>query len=88
SRASALARAPVDSPLMTRRDFMPTTARSYSLCVRRPASSWRRRSLEELAGEIDACALGRVNDYLARRDLGRMTVCTLGPEKLTPPDGV
>jgi predicted Zn-dependent peptidase len=48
----------------------------------------RPRSLDELARDIDGCTLAKVNDYLARRDLGRMTICTLGPEALTPPAGV
>lgn len=48
----------------------------------------RPRSLEERAEAIDACTLDEVNDYLTRRDLGRMTVCTLGPEQLQPPAGI
>jgi len=48
----------------------------------------RPRSLEERAEAIDACTLEQVNEYLSRRDLGRMTVCTLGPEKLQPPAGI
>lgn len=46
----------------------------------------RPRALDELAAEIDACTLEQVNDYLTRRDMGRMTICTLGPEALTPPE--
>jgi predicted Zn-dependent peptidase len=45
----------------------------------------RARSLEEMAGQIDALTLDQVNDYLARRSLGRMTIQTLGPKPLIPP---
>jgi len=48
----------------------------------------RARSLDEIADEIDACTLEQVNDYLARRTPGEMTVCTIGPEPLTPPEGI
>ena len=45
----------------------------------------RPRSLDELAAEIDALTPGIVNDYLARRRMGRWTIQTLGPAPLTPP---
>ncbi len=45
----------------------------------------RARSLEELAGEIDALTLPRINEHLERRSLGEFTVATLGPEALTLP---
>ncbi len=45
----------------------------------------RPRSLDEIAGQIDAVTLERVNGYLAGRKLGRMTVQTLGPAALTMP---
>lgn len=45
----------------------------------------RPRSLEEKAGEIDAVTLDRLNDYLKRRTLGRMTIQTLGPKPLAAP---
>jgi predicted Zn-dependent peptidase len=47
----------------------------------------RPRSLDELTREIDAVTLDRVNDYLLRRPLGRLTVQTLGPGELRPPSG-
>lgn len=47
----------------------------------------RARSLDELAQRIDAVTLEQVNGYLARRSLGEMTICTLGPAALTPPSG-
>ncbi len=47
----------------------------------------RPRSLDELAGEIDAVTLDRVNAYLRTRSLGRMTIQTLGPAPLSPPRG-
>ena len=43
----------------------------------------RARSLDDLGAEIDAVTLEQVNDYLSRRDLGTLTVCTLGPTALT-----
>ena len=42
----------------------------------------RPRSLDELAETVDAITLDQVNDYLAQRSMGEMTVCTLGPESL------
>ena len=45
----------------------------------------RPRSLDELAAQVDALTLDRVNEYLARRTLGRITIQTLGPSELTPP---
>lgn len=49
----------------------------------------RPRTLDEIAGEIDRVTLDRVNDYLSRRALGRVTVQTLGPGPLAvPPAGV
>lgn len=45
----------------------------------------RPRSLEEIAREIDAVTLDRVNAYLARRSLGTATIQTLGPAPLVPP---
>jgi predicted Zn-dependent peptidase len=45
----------------------------------------RPRSLEEIAAQIDAVTLDRVNDYLARRSMGRSTIQTLGPAELRPP---
>jgi predicted Zn-dependent peptidase len=48
----------------------------------------RARSLNELAGQIDQITLAKVNDYLARRDPGPLTIVTLGPRALNPPPGV
>ena len=42
------------------------------------------RSLADRAAEIDAVTLDRLNDYLARRELGAMTTVTLGPKDLAP----
>src|SRR6185503_155644 len=47
----------------------------------------RARSLDEMAGEIDRVTLDQVNAYLAGRELGRLTVQTLGPAALRPPTG-
>ena len=41
------------------------------------------RSLETVAQQIDAVTLDQLNAYLARRDLGTLTACTLGPAELT-----
>ncbi len=41
------------------------------------------RTLEENARQIDDVTLDRVNAYLARRGLGRVTIQTLGPKALT-----
>ncbi len=58
-----------------------TAARAGALAV-----DWRRlgrpRSLAEMAGEIDRVTLEQLNAYLAKRDLGRMTIQTLGPAEL------
>lgn len=48
----------------------------------------RPRSLDELAAEVDAVTLARLHDYQRRRQMGRVTVQTLGPAALTPPAGV
>lgn len=45
----------------------------------------RPRSLDEMAAEVDAVTLERVNQYLAGRKLGRTTVQTLGPAALAMP---
>lgn len=61
-----------------------TGARAASL-----ASDQRRlgraRSLEEIARQIDEVTLERVNDYLKRREMGKVTIQTLGPTALKPP---
>ena len=48
----------------------------------------RARSLRELTDRIDGVTLDQINAYLARRELGRLTIQTVGPEALTPPEGV
>lgn len=48
----------------------------------------RPRSLAEMAAEVDAVTLDRVNDYLKGRRLGRITIQTVGPAELRPPAGV
>lgn len=45
----------------------------------------RPRSLDELAAKIDAATLDQLNDYLARREMGKVTIQTLGPRELKPP---
>ena len=45
----------------------------------------RPRPLAEIAGQIDRITLDQVNEYLGRRELGRLTIQTLGPGPLTPP---
>ncbi len=42
----------------------------------------RARSLTEVAEEIDGVTLDQLNAYLARRELGELTVCTLGSKGL------
>ena len=50
------------------------------------AMDWRRlgrpRTLGAMGSEIDAVKLDQLNAYLARRDLGTMTIQTLGPAEL------
>lgn len=45
----------------------------------------RARSLEEMAREVDSVTLNSLNEYLCGRDLGRVTIQTLGPTALKPP---
>jgi predicted Zn-dependent peptidase len=42
----------------------------------------RARSLDEMAARIDGVELGALNAYLAGRELGRVTVATIGPKEL------
>lgn len=42
----------------------------------------RARTLEEIAAAVDAITLEQVNEYLASREFGRFTICTIGPEAL------
>lgn len=46
------------------------------------------RLLEDLITQVDAIELDGLNAYLKRRDLGKLTIQTLGPEALSAPDGV
>lgn len=45
----------------------------------------RPRSLAEIRAAFDSISLDDVNAYLARRELGPVTIVTLGPSELTPP---
>jgi len=45
----------------------------------------RGRSLEEMAREVEGVTLDALNGYLAGRDMGRVTIQTLGPTALKPP---
>jgi predicted Zn-dependent peptidase len=45
----------------------------------------RARGLDEVAAEVDAVTLERVNRHLAGRKMGKLTIQTLGPAALTPP---
>lgn len=45
----------------------------------------RPRSLDEIAAEIDAITLDQLNAYLARREMGTVTIQTVGPDPLDPP---
>jgi hypothetical protein len=42
----------------------------------------RPRPLDEIAREIQGVTQARVNEYLARRTMGRVTIQTLGPAPL------
>jgi len=45
----------------------------------------RPRSLAELATEVDRVTLDQLNAYAARREMGRLTIQTLGPAPLKSP---
>ena len=45
----------------------------------------RVRTLAEIVGQLDAISLDALNTYLKRRDLGKLTIQTLGPDALNPP---
>lgn len=47
----------------------------------------RPRPLEELTERIQRVTLDEVNAYLSGRSLGRVTIQTVGPKELTPPNG-
>lgn len=44
------------------------------------------RSLDEITAELDAITLDALNAYLSTRALGRVTIQTLGPDTLSPPE--
>jgi predicted Zn-dependent peptidase len=46
----------------------------------------RARSLDEITAEVDAVTLDQLNEYAAARKLGRLTIQTVGPKPLTPPE--
>lgn len=48
----------------------------------------RARSLEEVSAQVDAVSLEEINAYLKRRQMGKVTIQTLGPTALKPPSGV
>lgn len=43
------------------------------------------RTLAQIINQIDSVELDRFNDYLRRRELGTLTIQTLGPAALNPP---
>lgn len=75
--------------LIGRKSKLVMSGESSSARASALAHDWvklgRARSLDELASELDAVTLDRVNAYLERRELGRITVATLGPSPLTMP---
>lgn len=48
----------------------------------------RVRTLEEIVEQLSAVTLDELNSYLRRRELGPLTVQTLGPTALSAPQGV
>lgn len=44
------------------------------------------RTLEQYRQEVESVTLAALNDYVARRRIGRATIQTLGPSPLTPPN--
>jgi predicted Zn-dependent peptidase len=81
-RADELARAQIGYKSRLVASGESTASRAGAL-----ASDWHRlrraRSLGELAAELEGVTLDQVNDYVARRRLGPVTVVTLGPRALT-----
>ncbi len=49
------------------------------------ANLGRVRTLDEIVARIDSVTLDELNAYLKRRNPGRPTIQTLGPDALTPP---
>lgn len=48
----------------------------------------RARTLDEILNKVHSVSLEELNAYLKRRDIGKVTIQTLGPSALTPPAGV
>lgn len=46
----------------------------------------RVRTLEEIVAQLDSISLEELNQYVQRRDLGALTIQTLGPEALIAPN--
>lgn len=61
-----------------------TAGRAHALAIDHHRLG-RARSLDELAGEFDRVNLDALNAYVARRNLGTLTIQTLGPTPLTAP---
>ncbi len=64
-----------------------TGARAISLALDQHRLG-RPRSLEEMSAQIDRVTLDQVNEYLARRVIGPVTLVTLGPAELKRPDNL
>lgn len=47
----------------------------------------RPRSLDQMQQEVEAVTFDRLNDFVQANPPGPMTVVTIGPEALTPPNG-
>jgi len=62
-----------------------TSARASALALDQHRLG-RARTLEEITEAIDATTLDQVNEYLRSRDLGRLTIQTLGPQALRAPE--
>lgn len=61
-----------------------TSARAHALASDQHKLG-RPRSLDEIAAAYDALTLDQVNSYLSRRNMGPLTIVTLGPKPLIPP---
>ena len=48
----------------------------------------RARTLDEILNKVQSVSLDELNAYLTRRNIGKVTIQTLGPSALTPPAGV
>jgi predicted Zn-dependent peptidase len=61
-----------------------TTARASAL-VYDQFRIGRARTLEEVSAQIDAVTIERLNQYLARREPGQLTISSIGPSPLETP---